>query len=183
MTKAAVRKRFLGARLSLDNLEIHKKSKKLFKNFLQVDELASKKNALLYFPIKNEVETQNFFAFYLKLGANIFLPAFDGKSWGVSKFTSFDDLIEGPFGTVQPKGIHAEHPEIDLAIVPGLAFSKNGVRVGFGMGIYDLILSKHTAFVVGLCFDFQLVDSLIKEEHDVLVDMLITDKKMLGTTF
>ena len=76
MTKAAVRKRFLEARLSLDNLEIHKKSKKLFKNFLQVDELASKKNVLLYFPIKNEVETQNFFAFYLKLGANIFLPLF-----------------------------------------------------------------------------------------------------------
>ncbi len=181
MTKKDIREKIIKKRLLLKNSTVKEKTTKAFGNFLAAN-LPLGANILLYLPIKKEVGTVDFFDFYLREGANIFLPKYEDGSWGIAKFTGYDDLENGPFGTLQPKANLAIRDKIDLAIVPGVAFCRSGIRIGFGKGIYDMILPKLKAFIVGLCYDFQIVDDVEKEEHDVLVDIVISESEILKIT-
>jgi 5-formyltetrahydrofolate cyclo-ligase len=69
----------------------------------------------------------------------------------------------------------------DLIFVPGLAFSKDGRRLGRGAGFFDRLLAGRAAkaFKIGICFSFQLVDAVPTERHDIEMDMLVTDDQVL----
>ncbi len=69
----------------------------------------------------------------------------------------------------------------DLIFVPGLAFSKDGHRLGRGAGFFDRLLSGRAtrAFKIGICFSFQLVDAVPTERHDIEMDMIVTDDRVL----
>jgi len=74
--------------------------------------------------------------------------------------------------------------EIDLVIVPGVVFDKNLNRIGFGKGYYDKILNrlKPSAKKVALAHDFQVLEDIPAEEHDVKMDMIITEKNIYPFT-
>jgi 5-formyltetrahydrofolate cyclo-ligase len=69
----------------------------------------------------------------------------------------------------------------DLIFVPGLAFSKDGHRLGRGAGFFDRLLASRAAraFKIGICFSFQLVDAVPTERHDIEMDMIVTDEGVL----
>jgi 5-formyltetrahydrofolate cyclo-ligase len=69
----------------------------------------------------------------------------------------------------------------DLIVVPGIAFDVMGRRIGYGKGYYDRALHdlEGEGKLVGFCYDFQLVDEIIGEPHDVTMDMIITDKRVV----
>ena len=69
----------------------------------------------------------------------------------------------------------------DLIFVPGLAFSKDGHRLGRGAGFFDRLLAGRAAraFKIGICFSFQLVDAVPTERHDIEMDILVTDGRVL----
>jgi 5-formyltetrahydrofolate cyclo-ligase len=71
--------------------------------------------------------------------------------------------------------------DIDLAIVPGAAFDYSGNRLGYGAGYYDSLLAerKRKMLVIALAYEEQIVDSIPPEEHDVQVDMIVTDKRVI----
>ena len=71
--------------------------------------------------------------------------------------------------------------KLDLVIVPGIAFDKKGHRIGYGYGYYDRFLKtiKKKAVKIGLAFDFQLIESIPEEEHDVPMNIVVTDKEIL----
>ena len=69
------------------------------------------------------------------------------------------------------------HKNIDLVLVPGIVFDHEGHRIGYGFGHYDKFLRKvPKATKIGLAFDFQVVDKIPREMHDVPVDMVVTEK-------
>jgi 5-formyltetrahydrofolate cyclo-ligase len=70
--------------------------------------------------------------------------------------------------------------QIDLVLVPGLAFSKDRHRLGRGGGFFDRLLAGRAknAFKLAICFSFQLVDAIPTEEHDVKVDAVVTEKRV-----
>ena len=70
---------------------------------------------------------------------------------------------------------------VDLVIVPGIVFDKNVHRIGYGYGYYDrfLVRLRKGTIKVGLCYDFQLVDKIQDEKHDVAMDILITERRVL----
>src|SRR5712692_9877809 len=75
-----------------------------------------------------------------------------------------------------------ECPEkLDLIFVPGLAFSKDGHRLGRGAGFFDRLLAGRAvrACKIGICFSFQLVDAVPTERHDIEMDMIVTDDQVL----
>ena len=73
--------------------------------------------------------------------------------------------------------MHIANKNIDLIFVAGLAFDREGYRIGYGVGYYDKFLKKvPKALKIGLAFDFQIVDKLPREAHDFPVDMIVTDK-------
>lgn len=91
-----------------------------------------------------------------------------------------EDLETGPYGVRQPKHTHSDRAlskdELDLVIVPGIAFDRNNHRLGRGQGYYDRFLRELSARTptIGLAFDFQLVDRLPPpEEHDVPVSCVL----------
>jgi 5-formyltetrahydrofolate cyclo-ligase len=66
--------------------------------------------------------------------------------------------------------------QIDLAFIPGIAFSRDGHRVGYGKGFYDRLMKKLTCPKIGIAYEFQIVNNIPGEKHDVPVDMIITEK-------
>jgi 5-formyltetrahydrofolate cyclo-ligase len=82
-------------------------------------------------------------------------------------------LVASKFGVQEPSGPAVNVDEIDFVIVPGLAFTTAGDRLGYGMGYYDRFLPTVSATSVGVCFTEQLVDEMPLADHDVRVDMVV----------
>lgn len=87
------------------------------------------------------------------------------------------ELAAHPLGFREPRPNTPQiaPDEIDLIVIPGLAFSKQGIRLGRGQGYYDRFLSRTTAFRIGLAFDVQILDTLPFEAHDELVNAVMTE--------
>ena len=88
-----------------------------------------------------------------------------------------ESLKPGPFGILEPKadGIEVPKNEIDLIIVPGVAFDKDKNRMGRGRGFYDRLLSTLNAPKVGICFGFQMIPQVPVEPLDKKMDYVITE--------
>ena len=87
---------------------------------------------------------------------------------------------KGAFGISEPvnKTQYSKY-DIDLFIIPGLAFGMQGERVGFGKGYYDKLLKNTDAIKTGFLYDFQLTDEIEPEKHDIYMDYLITESKVI----
>ena len=131
-------------------------------------------------PIKNEVETKYIFSFLAEGKKTLFLPAFDKKTWLICKYKFGDDLVTGPFNTKQPRNIQPVHiNDCDIALIPGLAFSNNGFRIGYGKGVYDRLLENSSCIKIGLCYDFQIVKRLNLEDGDIPMDIIVSEKRSI----
>ena len=105
----------------------------------------------------------------------VLLPKVEGD---VMNFYSYDplNLVSGAFGIMEPKGGDTVLPhEIDVVLVPGVAFTKSGARMGRGKGFYDKYLSQKEfrGLKIGVCYNEQIVDELPVEPHDVRMDSVI----------
>ena len=91
------------------------------------------------------------------------------------KIDSLDDLLPGSFGILEPKNpLEFDKSLIDVCIVPGLGFDKQGGRIGYGKGYYDRFLFGMDAYTIGLCHSELLLDSIPSGPHDIKVKKTIT---------
>ena len=87
-------------------------------------------------------------------------------------------LREGSFHILEPTGDNYEECEpIDVAIVPGMAFDHHGHRLGRGKGYYDRFLSRVQTYKIGVCFDFQLLEEVPCNPHDITMNEVIFDSR------
>lgn len=88
--------------------------------------------------------------------------------------TDLKNMEPGVFGTYHPKDAQEYRGNYDLIVVAGLAFDKEGCRVGYGGGYYDTFLAEHqSAIKIGIAFPFQVVETVPVEEHDVKLDAML----------
>lgn len=135
--------------------------------------------------IEGEVATRGLVRRALTHGKRVVCPRVRWRpprleSWAIR---SLDDLVESRRGLWEPDPSRAEPVaagELDLVIVPGLAFDRRGWRVGFGAGLYDRFLSTVTAPRVALAFSLQLQESLPVEPHDEPVDWIVTEGETIA---
>jgi 5-formyltetrahydrofolate cyclo-ligase len=101
-------------------------------------------------------------------------PYCDGETLSFRTVSTLSDLCPGRYGIREPVG-GASPEQLDLIVVPGLAFTADGNRLGRGAGFYDRFLSTIPGYAVkvGVCFAFQLVLEIPVECHDVKVDALV----------
>ena len=95
-----------------------------------------------------------------------------------SQLNSFEDLRPGALGVLEPspeQRIALTPESFDLVIVPGVAFDRFGGRLGYGKGYYDRFLDQTSAFRLALAFDFQLLETVPTEMHDVPMDGILTE--------
>lgn len=117
-----------------------------------------------------------------KKGCKVVVPITDMEnvSLSLSYIDGMADLKKGAYGISEPSAIkEANAADIDLILVPGLAFDRNGGRMGFGKGYYDRLLESSNAIKIGICYDFQLLDNIPTEPHDIPMNIIVTDKEIL----
>lgn len=113
---------------------------------------------------------------------DLFLPAYDPRQEGYRLAAWSDDLRSGRFAVPEPANPRYAHKdELDLILVPGTAFDPStGVRLGRGGGWYDRLLPLYRAPRLGLCFDLQLESQIPHEPHDVRMDWIVSETKIIS---
>ena len=95
-----------------------------------------------------------------------------------SQLKSFEDLCSGALGVLEPSPevrIAMTPDSFDLIIIPGVAFDRLGGRLGYGKGYYDRFLEQTCAFRLAIAFDFQVIEKVPTEKHDVLMNGILTE--------
>jgi 5-formyltetrahydrofolate cyclo-ligase len=186
--KTLLRKRILSLRRSLSYEEIREKSDKVKERLFGLSIFCKAQTVLFYLSLKDEVQTQQMIKEALKLNKIVAIPLIKLRERNILpvELTSYNEgLTVGPLGIPQPKE-GGYQPlslnRIDLVIVPGIAFDTQGNRIGFGMGFYDRFLKRipSKARTAALAFEFQLVPSINSQSHDIRVDYIITEKRIIN---
>ncbi len=149
----------------------------------KLSRLAMFRNAkvvLCYVSLPYEVETWRLLSTMLEMGKRVIVPRVKRTTLGLSELKNpTTDLAPGAFGVWEPTP-SARRPvrpdELELVLVPGLAFDRQGHRLGHGQGYFDRFLSclPDTIPTIGLCFDFQLLDRLPTRPHDQRVHTVLS---------
>jgi 5-formyltetrahydrofolate cyclo-ligase len=99
------------------------------------------------------------------------------------RFQNCDGLVAGSFGIMEPavESAVADCAEIDMFVVPGVGFDLSGQRIGYGRGYYDRALHRleGSGRLTAFCYELQVVDSLHSESHDVVMDRIITERRII----
>jgi len=178
LTKKQIRSKIL-LKLNAQKEEDRKqKSERIKEKLLKTSFFKKAKKVMFYIALSGEVNTQDMIEEARKLGKTIAVPICkkDRMTLRPCVLDSNTKLEKGPYGVSEPsikRFLHLE--DLDLVIVPGVAFDKKGNRLGRGKGFYDRFLNrlpKDTASL-GLAFDFQILPSLPATKHDVTVDRII----------
>ena len=138
--------------------------------------LASTKTILAYYSLPDEVDTRQLLDDLVAEGKTVLLPkVIDDENMEIRRYTGRQDLEEGILHLMEPIGEpFTDYEDIDIVVVPGLAFDAEGHRLGRGRGYYDRFLHrKNHPFCVGICFDFQKVAEVPVDEYDIPVDEVI----------
>lgn len=131
---------------------------------------------LLYWSLPDEVSTHDFIKKW-SAAKTIILPSISGSDLILKQYKGEENLIAGE-GLRIPEPQGAAYPlseNIDLIIVPGIAFDREKNRLGRGKGYYDRLLDRYPCPKVGVCFHFQLFDTIPVELHDRKMDFVVSD--------
>ncbi|RMD47596.1 MAG: 5-formyltetrahydrofolate cyclo-ligase [Aquificota bacterium] len=173
--KKTLRNEFINKRLTYKLSE--KESNIIVKKLINLPEIKKAKYILLYYPHKNEVNILPLFQ--ILKGKILLLPRTDSKDIFPVMVNSLENLKKGKFGILEPEGNPVQIEKIDVVIVPAIAFDKKGHRLGYGKGYYDRFLKNFKGTKIGVAYDFQVVEEIPKEEHDIPVDLIITPSQII----
>ncbi len=95
--------------------------------------------------------------------------------------TDFSSLEKGSFEIMEPKEDCMIDNNLDVVLVPTVGISSIGVRLGYGHGFYDRFLAEHKTTTISLTLEKQIVKNIPKSEHDIVIDWIITEDRILET--
>jgi len=181
--KGELRKKMIEIR---NNIEINKKKQKdekIAMKFLEFLEKNSFKSVLLYASFGSEVDTWRIFERCKKLSIKTAFPKVNEMKKALDLYwvESLKELSKGYKSILEPKTEKKAYlNDIEVILVPGLAFDKNCFRLGYGGGYYDKLLSEKTGLAVGLAYEEQIISELPIEKHDKKLDFIITDERVIS---
>lgn len=182
MPKKSIRERILARRRHLSAQTCLAESMLVQERFLGLPEYAAASSLALYSPIFNEVFTEEIFRRARAEGKRVAYPRVRGEHLEFIEVAEAGHLVPGAFGVLEPaSGAPIPLGELDLVAVPGVAFDQCGYRLGYGKGFYDraIHLQGRSGSLVGLCFEFQMIESLPVQDHDIAMDLLVSDERLL----
>lgn len=186
-TKEAVRQIMRQRRADLDASWIQAASLRIAERLFALPEFKRAEVICVYLSLPGEVQTKAILDVAWKVGKRVSVAGLrdDGEYMPVW-ITPDEPLMTSKFGVRQPATLHWAKPDrYDLAIVPGVAFSETGGRMGHGRGFYDRMLARLASRLTcraGVCFGCQLVLDLPVTEHDVGMDVIVTEDAVIRTT-
>jgi 5-formyltetrahydrofolate cyclo-ligase len=182
MPKAPIRSDMLARRRQLPDATRLFWSRCIQAEFLRLPEFGAAQRIALYSPVYNEVATSEVFAESIATGRLVYFPRVREESLEFVLVSDERELQPGAFGIPEPMGKAVVPIEaLDLLVVPGIAFDLVGHRLGYGKGFYDRMLHGQNGHgtLVGLCYEMQITESLPVGCHDVRMDLLVTENRVL----
>lgn len=161
--------------------EVAAKSAAASLNFLETDIYKNANLIMAYMPLGNETDTADIIKQSFADGKKVALPVTNQITGEIAPhiITEKTKFKPGAFSVDEPTDSQiADLSEIDVVIVPGIAFDRTGNRVGFGKGCYDMFLQNSRAIKAGFCYEFQLADEIPADKHDIKMDYVITENKL-----
>ncbi|MCK4318965.1 5-formyltetrahydrofolate cyclo-ligase [Candidatus Micrarchaeota archaeon] len=175
--KRSIRQKMKAKLNELSKQEAKEKTKKIEEKLLSLDAFLDALSIGAYYPLEKEVCTLSIIrALYKK--KQFSLPHLEER--GVMRFAlfkGFKAIKKGRFGIPEPHPKEETEPS-DVLLVPGLAFDEKGARIGRGKGYYDRYLKGKKVLKISLAYEFQVLKSIPLEPHDIMVDYIITEKRI-----
>lgn len=182
MDKNEVRQLIKGYRQNLSDEDVESQSRLIIDRLKKSDIYKNAENVFLYISYNREVDTYMLLSQCLTDGKKVYAPRVLSKThMEFYRIQDEHDLVSGYMGIMEPSD-SCKKTEIrsGLFIMPGLAFDYDFHRIGYGGGFYDRYLSDDNTFVkAALAFDFQLLESIPYEEHDLKPDYIITQTQFI----
>ncbi len=181
MNKAALRTRMRALRDAIPADQRATLSAAAHQRLRELPVVADAGTIFTYVSYAGELDTHALIHAWLAEGRTIAVPRIVGPgTMQASMIASFDDLAPARYGILAPRELRTLMEPIDVAIVPGLAFTPSGCRLGTGAGCYDrFFAAQHVPVRVGLCFECQIVAALPTDPHDQPMTHLVTDRRAL----
>ena len=151
-------------------------SKKITKYFLTSRILHTLKSLFIYISQPSEVNTCHLIKMALENEIKVYAPKIIDQHMSAQRLVTVDDLIPGKWGILEPPTTICSPAHIDLVITPGLAFTRQGTRLGRGAGFYDQWLANNSyGRTMALAYDITLLDNLPLSQDDVQIDSIVTE--------
>ena len=188
MTKNEIRKNLILKRKQLSRETVQKNSNYIMEKLHPYVKEAE--NIMIFMNMGNEVEVSNLITLYSD--KKFYIPkTLSDRNMKINLYNE-NELILHKFGYYESASdIFYDEKILDLIIVPAVAFDYSKNRIGFGGGYYDTFLSKvifnnkanrknrNKPLIIGVCYDFQLIDFIPSEDHDVKMDYIVTEKNIV----
>ena len=187
MFKNKIRKEMLSQREGLSEERVISLSKAIAGKVNNLREFKEAKTVFCYISKGKEVFTEDIIMKSLYMNKKVIAPRVDEHK---NKIVLHEikspgkDLSQGFRGISEPKShlpVLGNLNKINFAIIPGIAFDRNGRRIGFGKGFFDKLLSKKDLYPIlcGIAFDFQITDNIPYFPHDICMDIIVSEKRII----
>jgi len=179
--KRRVRREVLAARDAIPGPERARRSERIAERFLALPELREAACVMAFWSFGSEVDTAPLIDGVLARGATVTLPRIEGDVIDAVTWRPGEAVGETSFGAREPAGGHRVEPAtIDVVVTPGVAFDREGRRVGYGGGFYDRFLPRTDAARIGVAFDVQVLDQdLPAGAFDLRIEAIVTESEVL----
>jgi len=180
--KRALRRRILALRDAVDAATQRRWSAAAYERLSALQVYRAARTVHLFVPFGSEVDTRPVLEDLWARQIRAVLPRVaPDRRLDHLAVTGWDEVEPGAYGIGEPvAACRAVDPaEVELILVPGVAFDRRGGRLGYGGGYYDRFLQACPAPRVALAFDLQIVDAVPREDHDLLVDAVVTDQGLV----
>lgn len=150
------------------------------KRILSWEIFQKSRSVALYLSMKDEVDI----SFIIGTKSSCFLPRYNCRTetYDMAEVKSQSDLVAGKYGIKEPSGSSrkAAKNEIELWFIPGMAFDKEGNRLGRGAGFYDRLLDGEFGMKTGVCTAERVLDKVPVDDHDIKMDFVLTDTEIIN---
>jgi len=185
--KKEIRRQIISQRLALSPGEVILKSEKISNLIIGLPEWRHALTVMVYLAFRQEVDTASLISQALAAGKQAVVPVClenPRRLLASRLLNTEEDLAPGAWGILEPKpeSLRPVDPaEIDLVLVPGVAFDRSGNRLGYGAGYYDRFLRSltHRAKAVALAYQLQVFEHIEADEHDFPVDFVVTEEGVI----
>jgi 5-formyltetrahydrofolate cyclo-ligase len=178
--KKQLRKEIFKKRQQLSAEEYQAKSRVICDKLLQHPNVQKANSVHIYYPINQEVDVRSLIEYLWSSNKKVVMPRADFETKEMVNYfvISYGQLEETKYGLMEPRtNSPLQIGSPDLVIVPGVAFSIDRYRLGYGGGFYDRWLAGVESFRLGVAFDLQIVTKLPVEIHDVRLNQIITETR------
>lgn len=185
ISKSEARSIVVEKRKTISEEEIRSKTKLIIERLSAVDDFIHAKKIYAFISSRQgELNTRFFIDFMIDSGKSVVLPKLNklSKKFFHANFLQWDNLVKNDDGYYEPPtAFDDDLSDIDLFIVPAMAVSLKGQRVGYGGGYYDKILRNTHASKIVPAFEFQIFENIETDAGDIRIDKIVTERRIINT--